>query len=96
MHSQQEVHSTAFSSPYAERVIGSIRRECLDSVVVLHERHRKRIVSAHFNHYHCWRRHQSLDMDCPQPRPVQPREKGEVVEIAEAGGLYRHYERRAA
>lgn len=85
-----------WQSPYVERVIGSIRRECLDNVVVLHERHLKRILSACFNHDHRWRCHQSLDMDCPQPRPVQPREKGEIAEIAEAGGLYRHYERRAA
>ena len=85
-----------WQSPYVERLIGSIRRECVDNVVVLHERQLKRILLAYFDHYHRWRCHQSLDMDCPQPRPVQPRDKGKVVEIAEAGGLYRHYERRAA
>ena len=86
-----------WQSPYVERMIGSIRRECLDSVIVLHERHLKRMLSTYFGHYHRWRCHQSLNMDCrPDPRPVQGREEGEVVEILETGGLYRHYERRAA
>jgi hypothetical protein len=85
-----------WQSPYVERVIGSIRRECLDNVVVLHERHLCRILTAYFDHYHRWRCHQALAMDCPQPRPIQGREQGAVVEVTESDGLYRHYERRAA
>ena len=85
-----------WQSPYVERMIGSIRRECLDNVVVLSERHLKRIPSTYLDHYHRWRCHRSLNMGCPQSRSVQPREIGQVVEIVEAGGLYRHYERRAA
>ncbi len=85
-----------WQSPYVERVIGSIRRECLDNVVVLHQRHLGRILSAYFDHYHRWRCHRALDMECPEPRPVQARELGPVVEVTEAGGLYRHYERLAA
>jgi putative transposase len=85
-----------WQSPYVERVIGSIRRECLDHVVVLHERHLRRILAAYVDHYHRWRCHQGLDMDCPEPRPIQSPEQGGVVEVAEAGGMYRHYERRAA
>jgi hypothetical protein len=85
-----------WQSPYVERVIGSIRRECLDHVVVLHERHLRRVLAAYFDHYHRWRCHQGLDMDCPEPRPIQSPEQGGVVEVAEAGGMYRHYERRAA
>jgi transposase InsO family protein len=77
-------------------MIGSIRRECLDNVVVLHERHLRRILTAYFEHYHRWRCHQALGMDCPEPRPIQGREQGAVVEVTEGGGLYRHYERRAA
>jgi hypothetical protein len=57
------------------------------------ERHLRRILNDYFAHYHSWRCHQSLEMDCPEPRAVQPPEGGEVVE---AGGLYRHYERVAA
>jgi putative transposase len=85
-----------WQSPYVERVIGSIRRECLDNVVVLHQRHLRRLLTAYFAHYHRWRCHQGLDMDCPEPRPIQSREQGAVVEVAEGDGLYRHYERRAA
>ncbi len=85
-----------WQNPFAERVIGSIRRECLDHVIVLNERHLRRLLGDYFEHYHRWRCHRSLAMDCPEPRPAQGPEHGEVVEIAEAGGLYRHYERRAA
>ena len=85
-----------WQSPYVERVIGSIRRECLDNLVVLHPRHLRHVLTAYFEHYHRWRCHQGLDMDCPEPRPVQPPAHGDVVECAEAGGMYRHYERRAA
>lgn len=85
-----------WQSPYVERVIGSIRRECLDNVVVLHQRHLHRILTAYFEHYHRWRCHQALDMDCPEPRLIQSCEQGAVVEVTESGGLYRHYERLAA
>jgi putative transposase len=85
-----------WQNPFAERVIGSIRRECLEHVIVLDERHLRRLLGEYFKHYHRWRCHRSLDMDAPEHRPVQDPERGEVVEIAEAGGLYRHYERRAA
>jgi len=85
-----------WQTPYVERLIGSIRRECLANVVVLHERLLRRVLSAYFDQYHRWRCHQGLEMDCPEPRPVQQPEEGDVVEVEEAGGLYRHYERRAA
>jgi len=85
-----------WQSPYVERMIGSIRRECLDNVVVLHERHLRRLLTAYFEHYHRWRCHQGLAMDCPKPRPIQSAEQGSVLEVAESGGLYRHYERWAA
>jgi transposase InsO family protein len=85
-----------WQNPYAERVIGSIRRECVDNVIVVDELHLRRILGDYFTHYHRWRCHRSLAMDCPEPRPVQGRGQGSVVEVPEAGGLYRHYERRAA
>jgi putative transposase len=85
-----------WQSPYVERLIGSIRRECLDNVVVLHQRQLRRILTGYFEHYHRWRCHQALDMDCPEPRPIQSREQGAVVEVTEGGGLHRHYERHAA
>ncbi|MFI5398955.1 MAG: integrase core domain-containing protein [Candidatus Binatia bacterium] len=65
-----------WQSPYVERVIGSIRRECLDHVVVLHQRHLRRLLTAYVDHYHRWRCHQALAMDCPEPRRIQRREGG--------------------
>jgi transposase InsO family protein len=56
-----------WQNPYVERLIGSIRRECLDQVVVVHEQHLQRILTGYFAYYHSWRTHLSLTMDCPQP-----------------------------
>ena len=85
-----------WQNPYVERLIGSIRRECLDHVVVLHERHLRRLLTDYFRYYHDWRTHRALDMDCPLPRPIQRPETGPIREVAEVGGLHHHYERRAA
>ncbi|SEI22122.1 integrase core domain-containing protein [Paraburkholderia hospita] len=85
-----------WQNPYVERLIGSIRRDCLDHVTVLNERHLRRILTRYFDYYHCWRTHLSLDMNCPDPRPVQPHDRGTVVEFPDVGGLHHHYERRAA
>ena len=85
-----------WQNPYCERLIGSIRRECLDHVIVLNERHLKRILSDYFGYYHGFRTHLSLDMDAPEHRPVQRHDAGAVVEIPEVGGIHHHYERRAA
>jgi putative transposase len=85
-----------WQNPYVERLVGSIRRECLDHVIVLHERHLRRLLIKYFHYYHHWRTHRSLDMDCPLPQPVQRPEVGSIREVAEVGGLHHHYERRAA
>jgi transposase InsO family protein len=85
-----------WQNPYVERLIGSIRRECLDHVIVLHERHLKRLLTSYFQYDHRWRTHRALDMDCPVPRPVQRPEVGSIREVPEVGGLHHHYERRAA
>lgn len=85
-----------WQNPYVERLIGSIRRECLDHVIVLHERHLRRLLTRYFQYYHHWRTHRALDMDCPLPRPVQRPEVGLIREVPEVGGLHHHYERRAA
>jgi len=81
---------------YVERLIGSIRRECLDHVIVLHKRHLRRLLIGYFQYYHHWRTHRALDMDCPVPQPVQWPEVGSSREVPEVGGLHHHYERRAA
>jgi putative transposase len=85
-----------WQNPFVERVIGSIRRECLNHVVVLNERHLKRILKGYFGYYHRWRTHLSLDMDCPESRAVQLSESGRIVEFPEINGLHHHYERLAA
>jgi putative transposase len=85
-----------WQNPYVERLIGSIRRECLDHVIVLHERHLWRLLTGYFQYYHRWRTHRALEMDCPLPRAVQRPELGLIWEVPEMGGLHHHYERRAA
>jgi putative transposase len=82
--------------PYVERLIGSIRLEVLNHVLVLNEQHLKRILTRYVTYYHRWRTHLWLAMDCPEPRPVQPPELGQVMEVPELSGLHHHYERRAA
>ncbi len=85
-----------WQNPYCERAISSIRRECLDNVIVLNEAHLRRLLRSYVNYYHSWRVHRSLDMDAPDLRPVQPPELGSVKKIPEVGGLHHHYERLAA
>ena len=77
-------------------MIGTIRRECLDHVIVFGERDLRRWLRMFIEHYHLTRTHLSLDKDAPEPRPVQRREKGHVVSLPEVGGLHHRYERRAA
>ena len=85
-----------WQNPFVERVIGSIRRECLNHVIVLSESHLKRILVEYSVYYHRWRTHMSLDMDCPESRAVQYPQSGRIVEFPEINGLHHHYERLAA
>jgi transposase InsO family protein len=91
---------TARRSPwqngYVERVIGSIRRECTDHVIVFNENHLHRLLQSYIHYYHRSRTHLSLEKDAPEPRPVEPAENGQVVEFPEVGGLHHRYARRAA
>lgn len=81
---------------YVERLIGSIRRECLDYVVVFGERSLHRTLTAYSAYYHDWRTHLSLKKDTPHFRRVQSVAEGKVVEIRDVGGLHHRYERRAS
>ncbi len=85
-----------WQNPYAERLVGSIRRECLDHVVVLGEAHLRRILGAYIGYYQASRTHLSLEKDAPDPREVQPPAMGRVVALPEVGGLHHRDERRAA
>jgi len=81
---------------YAERLIGSIRRDCLDHVIVITERHLGRILKEYFQYYHLSRKHLSLEKDCPVPRAVEPPEIGKVIALPQVGGLHHRYTRMAA
>ena len=81
---------------YVERVIGSIRRECLDHVIVFHERSLRRTLASYFQYYHRSRTHLSLEKDSPEPRSIQSPEMGRVVALPQLGGLHHRYERRVA
>jgi transposase InsO family protein len=81
---------------YVERVIGTIRRECLDHVIVFNEAALYQHMKSFVAYYHESRTHLSLNKDAPEPRSVHPPELGTVVAIPQAGGLHHRYERRAA
>jgi hypothetical protein len=85
-----------WQNPYAERLIGSIRRDCLNRVVVLGEQHLRRILTGYFAYYHGSRTHLALAKDAPTPRRVQGVTEGDVIGFREVGGLHHRYERRAA
>jgi transposase InsO family protein len=76
---------------YVERVIGSLRRECLDHVIVFNEGSLYHIMSAYCAHYHNWRTHLSLGKDVREPRRVEAISDGEIIAAAELGGLHHHY-----
>jgi transposase InsO family protein len=81
---------------YVERVIGTIRRECLDHVIVFHPASLSRHLGQFLDYYHHSRCHLALEKDTPEPRPVQRPAQGWVVSIPQVGGLHHRYERRAA
>jgi putative transposase len=81
---------------YVERVIGTLRRECLDHVIVLNQASLSRHLRSFLDYYHHSRCHLALDKDAPEPRPVHPPDRGQIVSIPQVGGLHHRYERRAA
>jgi transposase InsO family protein len=85
-----------WQNAYVERVIGSIRRECLDHLVIFNQRHLRSVMSSYVDYYQSTRTHLSLDKDCPDPRPVMPDRSGSVVAIPQVAGLHHRYERLAA
>jgi putative transposase len=84
-----------FQNPYVERMIGSIRRECLDHLIIINEDHLRRILGECFDYYHNSRPHQSLERNSPVPRKIEPQAMGKVIAIPQVGGLH-HLYRRAA
>ncbi len=85
-----------WQNPFCERVIGSIRRDCLDHVIVLNERHLRRILREYIDYYHPCRTHLSLNKDPPETRSVESPELGNIVAFSRVGGLHHRYQRFAA
>ena len=85
-----------WQNPYVERLIGSIRRECLDHVVIVNEKHLRRVLREYVSYYSEARTHLGLEKDCPEARAVEPPEAGGVVALPQVGGLHHRYTRRAA
>jgi hypothetical protein len=84
-----------WQNPFAERLIGSIRRECLDHVIVINERHLRRLLRKYLAYYNASRPHQSLHNNSPYPRDVQRSAGGHIVAIPQVGGLHHRYQRAA-
>ena len=86
---------TALGSPwqngFAERLIGSIRRECVDHMIVLGEAHLRRILKSYADYYNRVRTHRSLNKDAPVSRPFQ--RTGALKSLPILGGLHHHYVR---
>jgi putative transposase len=91
---------TALRSPwqngYAERWIGSLRRDCLDHVIAINERQRSRVIRGYVDYYHADRTHLGLDKDAPDERELEPPAAGKVIAFPRVGGLHHRYSRRAA
>jgi transposase InsO family protein len=85
-----------WQNAYSERLNGSIRRECLDHVIVFSEAHLRRVLKDYFEYYNQYRIHQGLDMDAPNGREIQPPEVGRLRAVPHVGGLHHYYQRRAA
>ena len=84
-----------WQNPYVERIIGSLRRECLNHVIIMNERHLRRQLKSYSIYYHEARTHLSLDKQSPVPRSIEPPEQGKVVAIPHVGGLHHEYRRAA-
>ncbi|MBF0602851.1 MAG: transposase [Nitrospirae bacterium] len=88
--------ASPWQNAYCERVIGSIRRECLDHVIVRNQEHLRRTLTSYLICYHEMRTHLGLAKDCPESRAVQPIGAGDVIAIPHLNGLHHQYLRKAA
>ena len=77
-------------------MIGTLRRDCLDHVIVVGEQHLRRILRKYLEYYHGSRTHLALDKDAPEPREPESIDSGKVFVRPLVGGLHHRYTRRAA
>lgn len=86
-----------WQNPYCERVIGTIRRECLDHIIPLNERHLRRTLRNYQAYYNGSRTHLSLNKNAPNKRPIELPSTGlKIIAIPHLGGLHHRYARKAA
>jgi transposase InsO family protein len=85
-----------WQNPYCARVIGTLRRECLDHVIVLGEHHLRRILLGYLEYYHRSQTHLALDKDAPESRERESTHGGKVIALPRVGGLHHRYTRRVA
>jgi len=85
-----------WQDPFVERGIGSIRRECLDHLILVDERRLRRILASYFDDHHRSRTHLSRGTDSPVPRPVENAKGGEVIALTRVGGINNRCWRLAA
>ena len=86
---------SSWQNPYVERLNGTIRRDCLDHIIVLNEAHLRRILTIYFAYYHESRAHLSLECNAPVRRRVEHPSEGKVIAIPQVGGLHHRYRRAA-
>jgi putative transposase len=96
IHEVLSAPGSPWQNPYVERLIGSIRRACLDHMIVFWEASLRQILKSYFQYYQRSRTHLALEKDAPERRAIQPPELGAVIALPEVGGLHHRYERRAA
>jgi transposase InsO family protein len=96
LHEVLTAPRSPWQNAYVERFIGSVRRECLDHVIIVNAAGLRRVLNAYVAYYMAARTHLALEKDAPLPRPVARPTAGRVVAIPQVGGLHHRYERRAA
>lgn len=94
---EERITTKSWQNGHVERLIYSLRRECLDHVIIYDARHLHRMLQSYVNYYNFSRTHYNLDGDCPVHRPIERPIRGKkIVAIPQVGGLHHRYERRAA
>ena len=96
IHAVRTAPRSPWQNACVERVIGSIRRECLDHFIVVNASALQRILADYARYYMCWRTHLALAKDAPTSRLVVPRSAGRIVATPQVGGLHHRYDRSAA
>jgi transposase InsO family protein len=96
MHEVRTAPRSPWQHAYVERLIGSIRRECLDHVIIVNAAGLCRGLAACIEYYNASRTHLAFEKDAPLRRSIAPPTRGHVVAISHVGGLHHRYERRAA